>query len=124
MYDQLCMYYEELNMGNWKQKTFGTNTKDLYHESTIPRSRYLEILPITNHKETFEIALSVGLFKEKVEKEMILSNDELLENYRRVAADNFIYPETDGNEDSLAAGPIEKAELKFERLKKIVSKFR
>ena len=107
-----------------KQRIFGTNTKDLYHESTIPKRRYLEILPITNHKETFEIALSVGLFKEKVEKEMILSNDELLENYRRVAADNFIYPETDGNEDSLAAGPTEKAELKFERLKKIVSKFR
>ena len=104
-----------------KQKTFGTNTKDLYHESTIPKRRHLEILPITNHKETFEIALSVGLFKEKAEKdEMIFSNDEL----KRVAADNFIYPETDGNEDSLAAGPIEKAELKFERLKKIFSKFR
>ena len=117
------MYYEELNMG--KQKTFGTNTKDLYHESTIPKRRHLEILPITNHKETFEIALSVGLFKEKAEKdEMIFSNDELLENYKRVAANNFIYPETDGNEDSMATGPIEKAELKFERLKKIFSKFR
>lgn len=104
-----------------KQKTFGTNTKDLYHESTIPKRRHLEILPITNHKETFEIALSVGLFKEKAEKdEMIFSNDEL----KRVAADNFIYPETDGNEDSMATGPIEKAELKFERLKKIFSKFR
>ena len=118
------MYYEGVNMGKQStQRTFNTN--GLYHESTIPKSKFLEILPITNQKETFEIALSVGLFKEKIERdEMLFSNNELLESYRREAADHFIYPASDGNEDSLAAGPIEKAELKFERLKKILAKFR
>ena len=104
-------------------------TKTL-HEKSIPRAKYLSILPTEDPNETFLLALSTGLFKEDIFTKYgnIFSKEKLAEVYLKEAEKKLTFPNSDeySEYDYVPHGTTELKSLdkKFKRLEKIFDNFR